>query len=173
MPLSAVPRRFSKALANPSVTRVETNRVPALIKLVSQALAARGQQVARLRDQPVAGDRGQPGQVHEGAVAGLEGFQFGGGQLTPPGYRVVRHHRQDLRLGQVVGLGFREGVAALVGVVAASLIIPPFLSWYNEQGAINAGKQVETLCNLPELIRLAREGAQPQPARVEEQELGV
>jgi hypothetical protein len=42
---------------------------------------------------------------------------------------------------------------AFVGVVAASVIIPPFLSWYNEQGAINAGKQVETLCNIPELIR--------------------
>jgi uncharacterized membrane protein YeaQ/YmgE (transglycosylase-associated protein family) len=44
-------------------------------------------------------------------------------------------------------------VGALVGVVAASFIVPPFLSWYNEPGAINAGKQVETLCNIPELIR--------------------
>ena len=42
---------------------------------------------------------------------------------------------------------------ALVGVVIASLVVPPFLSWYNEPGAINAGKQVETLCNIPELIR--------------------
>jgi len=44
-------------------------------------------------------------------------------------------------------------VGALVGAVAASFIVPPFLSWYNEPGAINAGKQVETLCNIPELIR--------------------
>lgn len=41
---------------------------------------------------------------------------------------------------------------ALLGVVAASFIVPPALSWYNEPGAINAGKQVETLCNVPELI---------------------
>ena len=43
-------------------------------------------------------------------------------------------------------------IGALVGVVGASLVVPPFLSWYNEPGAINAGKQVETLCNIPELI---------------------
>ena len=42
---------------------------------------------------------------------------------------------------------------ALVGVVIASLVVPPFLSWYNEPGAITPGKQIETLCNLPELIR--------------------
>ena len=41
---------------------------------------------------------------------------------------------------------------ALLGVVAASIVVPPALSWYNEPGAINAGKQVETLCNIPELI---------------------
>jgi hypothetical protein len=44
-------------------------------------------------------------------------------------------------------------VGALVGVVAASFIVPPILSWYNEPGAIAPGRQVETLCNLPELIR--------------------
>ncbi len=41
---------------------------------------------------------------------------------------------------------------ALVGGVTASFVVPPFLSWSNEPGAINAGKQVETLCNIPELI---------------------
>ena len=44
-------------------------------------------------------------------------------------------------------------IGALIGAVTASLIVPPFLSWYNEPGAINAGKQVETLCNIPELIQ--------------------
>jgi hypothetical protein len=44
-------------------------------------------------------------------------------------------------------------VGALVGMVTASLVVPPVLGWYNEPGAINAGKQVETLCNIPELIR--------------------
>ena len=43
-------------------------------------------------------------------------------------------------------------MGALVGAVTASFVVPPFLSWYNEPGAINAGKQVETLCNIPELI---------------------
>jgi hypothetical protein len=41
---------------------------------------------------------------------------------------------------------------ALLGVVIASLIVPPILSWYNEPGAIAPGR-IETLCNLPELIR--------------------
>jgi len=44
-------------------------------------------------------------------------------------------------------------VGALVGAVIASFVVPPVLTWYNEPGAINAGKQVETLCNIPELIR--------------------
>ena len=44
-------------------------------------------------------------------------------------------------------------VGALVGAVTASFVVPPWLTWYNEPGAINAGKQVETLCNIPELIR--------------------
>ena len=44
-------------------------------------------------------------------------------------------------------------IGALVGMVAASFVVPPSLAWYNEPGAINAGKQVETLCNIPELIR--------------------
>ena len=43
-------------------------------------------------------------------------------------------------------------VGALVGAVIASFVVPPVLTWYNEPGAINAGKQVETLCNIPELI---------------------
>jgi hypothetical protein len=42
---------------------------------------------------------------------------------------------------------------ALLGVVVASLIVPPILSWYNEPGAIAPGQKIETLCNLPELIR--------------------
>jgi hypothetical protein len=44
-------------------------------------------------------------------------------------------------------------VGALVGAVVASFVVPPWLAWYNEPGAITPGKQVETLCNLPELIR--------------------
>lgn len=44
-------------------------------------------------------------------------------------------------------------IGAIVGAVAASFIVPPILSWYNEPGAISPGSKVETLCNLPELIR--------------------
>ena len=44
-------------------------------------------------------------------------------------------------------------IGALIGVVTASFVVPPFLSWYNEPGAINAGKEVQTLCNIPELIQ--------------------
>jgi len=43
-------------------------------------------------------------------------------------------------------------VGAIVGAVAASFIVPPVLGWYNAPGDITPGKQVETLCNIPELI---------------------
>jgi uncharacterized membrane protein YfcA len=44
-------------------------------------------------------------------------------------------------------------VGALIGVVAASLVVPPLLSWYNEPGNISGGTSaVQTLCNIPELI---------------------
>jgi hypothetical protein len=42
---------------------------------------------------------------------------------------------------------------AIVGAVVASFVVPPLLSWYNEPGSISPGGQVQTLCNLPELIR--------------------
>ena len=44
-------------------------------------------------------------------------------------------------------------VGAIVGAVVASFVVPPVLAWYNEPGAISPGSKVETLCNLPELIR--------------------
>ena len=44
-------------------------------------------------------------------------------------------------------------VGALIGVVVASLVVPPSLSWYNEPGNISGGTStVQTLCNIPELI---------------------
>jgi len=42
---------------------------------------------------------------------------------------------------------------AILGAVVASFVVPPMLSWYNEPGSISPGNQVQTLCNLPELIR--------------------
>jgi hypothetical protein len=44
-------------------------------------------------------------------------------------------------------------VGALLGVVGASLIVPPVLAWYNETGSVTSGKSIETLCNLPDVIR--------------------
>ena len=45
-------------------------------------------------------------------------------------------------------------VGAVLGLIVASFIVPPMLSWYNEPGAIAPlGKDVQTLCNLPQLIR--------------------
>ena len=44
-------------------------------------------------------------------------------------------------------------IGAILGTVVASFVVPPLLSWYNETGALSEGKQIQTLCNLPELIR--------------------
>jgi hypothetical protein len=46
-------------------------------------------------------------------------------------------------------------LGALLGAVVASFVVPPVLVWYNEPGAISPTKPVETLCNMPELIRYA------------------
>ena len=44
-------------------------------------------------------------------------------------------------------------IGAVLGAVVASFIVPPVLAWYNEPGQISPNKPVETLCNLPDLIR--------------------
>ena len=46
-------------------------------------------------------------------------------------------------------------VGAILGAVVASCIVPPALGWYNATGKIAGAKEVETLCNVPELIRYA------------------
>jgi hypothetical protein len=46
-------------------------------------------------------------------------------------------------------------VGFLLGVVVASIVVPPVLTWYNEPGKISPGKQVESVCNLPDVIRYA------------------
>ena len=47
----------------------------------------------------------------------------------------------------VIGL-----VGAIVGAIVASLVVPPWLAWYNEPGNIAGGKNVQTLCDVPELV---------------------
>ena len=42
---------------------------------------------------------------------------------------------------------------ALVGIVAASFIVPPMLSWYNEAGFLSQGNQAAAMVNLPEVVR--------------------
>ncbi|MEP7133124.1 MAG: hypothetical protein ABI914_08150 [Acidobacteriota bacterium] len=46
-------------------------------------------------------------------------------------------------------------LGALVGAVAASLIVPPTLSWYNESGFLSQPQngQVQALVNIPQVIR--------------------
>jgi hypothetical protein len=46
-------------------------------------------------------------------------------------------------------------VGAMLGAVAGSFIVPPVLAWYNTPGEFSPNKPVETLCNIPELIRYA------------------
>ena len=42
---------------------------------------------------------------------------------------------------------------ALAGIVAASFIVPPMLSWYNEAVYLSQGNQAQAMVNLPEVVR--------------------
>ena len=42
---------------------------------------------------------------------------------------------------------------ALLGIAAASVIVPPMLSWYNEAGYLAQGGQPTTVVKLPEVVR--------------------
>ena len=44
---------------------------------------------------------------------------------------------------------------ALMGVVIASLVIPPALSWYTAPGGLPQGTQIQALVQIPEVIRYA------------------
>jgi len=46
---------------------------------------------------------------------------------------------------------------ALFGVAVASVVVPPALSWYNEPGALQKSGQVQSIVNVPEVIRYATE----------------
>ena len=46
-------------------------------------------------------------------------------------------------------------VGALVGVVAASIIVPPMLGWYSSPGGLPQGAQVQAVVQIPEVIRYA------------------
>jgi hypothetical protein len=44
---------------------------------------------------------------------------------------------------------------ALVGVVAASFIVPPALAWYTAPGGLPQGAQIQAVVQIPEVIRYA------------------
>jgi len=46
-------------------------------------------------------------------------------------------------------------VGALVGVVAASFIVPPMLGWYSSPGGLPQGAQMQAVVQIPEVIRYA------------------
>jgi hypothetical protein len=46
-------------------------------------------------------------------------------------------------------------LGALLGIVAASYIVPPALSWYTEPGGLPHGTQIQALVQIPEVIRYA------------------
>jgi hypothetical protein len=44
---------------------------------------------------------------------------------------------------------------ALLGIVVASYIVPPALSWYSAPGGLPQGTQIQALVQIPEVIRYA------------------
>jgi hypothetical protein len=42
---------------------------------------------------------------------------------------------------------------AILGIAAASVIVPPMLSWYNEAGYLSQGGQPSAMVNLPQVVR--------------------
>ena len=42
---------------------------------------------------------------------------------------------------------------ALLGIVVASLVVPPALSWYTTPGGLPQGAQIQALVQIPEVIR--------------------
>ncbi|HKW00324.1 MAG TPA: hypothetical protein VJN96_10895 [Vicinamibacterales bacterium] len=46
-------------------------------------------------------------------------------------------------------------IGALLGIVAASYIVPPALSWYTEPGGLPHGADVQALVQVPAVIKYA------------------
>lgn len=46
-------------------------------------------------------------------------------------------------------------IGALVGIAAASFIVPPMLSWYTSPGGLPQGAQIQAVVQIPEVIRYA------------------
>ncbi|MEO8256077.1 MAG: hypothetical protein ABI868_01900 [Acidobacteriota bacterium] len=46
-------------------------------------------------------------------------------------------------------------VGMLLGVIVASLVVPPALSWYSEPGGLPKGAQIQAIVEIPNVIRYA------------------
>jgi hypothetical protein len=46
---------------------------------------------------------------------------------------------------------------ALAGIVVASFVVPPALSWYTAPGGLPKGAQIQAIVEIPEVIRYATE----------------
>jgi hypothetical protein len=46
-------------------------------------------------------------------------------------------------------------VGALLGVIAASFLVPPALAWYTSPGGLPQGAQIQAVVQIPEVIRYA------------------
>jgi hypothetical protein len=42
---------------------------------------------------------------------------------------------------------------AFVGMIAASFIVPPMLSWYTSPGGLPQGAQIQAVVQIPEVVR--------------------
>jgi len=46
-------------------------------------------------------------------------------------------------------------LGALLGIVIASFVVPPALSWYSAPGGLPQGAQIQAVVQIPEVIRYA------------------
>ena len=46
-------------------------------------------------------------------------------------------------------------LGALLGIAAASFVVPPALSWYTAPGGLPQGAQIQAVVQIPEVIRYA------------------
>src|SRR5207244_8645544 len=46
-------------------------------------------------------------------------------------------------------------VGALLGLIVASLVVPPALAWYTSPGGLPKGVQIQAVVQIPEVIRYA------------------
>ncbi len=60
---------------------------------------------------------------------------------------------RSVRLPRVKTLVIWLLAGALLGGVAASFVVPPMLSWYNEAGYLSQGGQAAAVVNLPQVVR--------------------